>query len=446
MSIYKDCDIRGIYGEELREAEAYEIGRAIGSILQGKKVLLCGDARFSTDSLKEKMAEGLTESGADIIDIGIEPTPVFYYAKSVLKTDGGVMVTASHNPWQYNGFKVVLGDRPITTEDIREIESIVAKKSYTVGKGSVETLSMERRYADFIRSVIKCGNKKAVVDAGGGVMGKVAPDLFREMGYDVVELFCELDGRFTNRDPNPAVYSHLTKLQEAVVKNHADYGVAFDGDGDRAVFVSDTGEVITSERSLCIFMKYMMHGKGDSVVYDLKSSSIIKKTAEELGVEPIMERSGHAFIKKTFLAHESSLAGEISGHFFFKELGHDDGLFAALKMGEILSKSTKKLSALAADIPMTVITPDIRIKWSYDTQDALIAHVKELGKRYKMLLLDGVRIGFDKGWLLIRKSVTEEGITLRIEAEAKSDMQDIVNILIENVPELEGKNELLIKA
>lgn len=445
MSIYKDCDIRGIYGEELVEAEAYEIGRAVGSILHGKTVLLCGDARFSTNGLKEKMEEGLLKSGANVVDIGIEPTPLFYFAKSFLKADGGVMVTASHNPWQYNGFKVALGDRAITTEDIREIERRVNEKDYTEGSGQKERCNMEREYAECIKKTLKPGNCKVVIDAGGGVTGKIAPALFREMGYDVVELFCEFDGKFTNRDPNPAVYSNLKKLEEKVKESGADFGVAFDGDGDRAVFVSDLGEAVTSERSLCIFMKDMMRPEGDSVVYDLKSSSIIARTAEALGAKPLMERSGHAFIKRRFLENGSSLAGEISGHFFFKELGHDDGIYAALKMGEILSKHGKKLSEMIADIPMTTITPDIRIKWSYAEQDALVAHVKEMGKDYDLTLIDGVRVEFGFGWLLIRKSVTEEGITLRIEADTEAQVGQIVDTLLRYVPELKGKHDLLTK-
>ena len=188
-----------------------------------------------------------------------------------------------------------------------------------------------------------------------------------------------------------------------------------------------------------------MKEPGDSVVYDLKSSSIIRRTAEALGAEPLMERSGHAFIKKTFLEHGSSLAGEISGHFFFKELGHDDGIYAALKMGEIRSRHDKKLSEMIAGIPMTVITPDIRIKWKYGEQDALIAHVKEMGGAYPLTLIDGVRVEFGFGWLLIRKSVTEEGITLRIEADTREQMGEIVDILLEYVPELKGKHELLTK-
>lgn len=443
MSIYKDCDIRGIYGDELKEADAYEIGRAVGSILHKKRVLICGDARFSTESLKEKLAEGILASGADIIDIGMDPTPVFYFAKTILKADGGVMVTASHNPWQYNGFKIVLGDRPIRTEDIREIERRVREKDYMSGSGTLKTLDMEQEYMEFLQNKIGRGNKKVVVDAGGGVTGRLAPMLFHKMGYNVVGLFCEFDGKFTNRDPNPAVYSHLVKLQEAVVKNCADFGVAFDGDGDRAVFVDEKGDIVTSERSMCLFMKDIANPNGNSIVYDLKSSSVIKKLAEQSGIEPIMERSGHAFIKKTFLEHGSALAGEISGHFFFRELGYDDGIYAALKMGEILSKNNKKMSEMIADIPMTIITPDIRIKWSYEEQDALVSHVKEMGKVYDLTLIDGVRVEFGFGWLLLRKSVTEEGVTLRIEADTEEQMNEITGILLKYVPELAGTHELL---
>ncbi len=443
MSIYKDCDIRGVYNEELMDAEAYEIGRAVGTLLHGKTVVVCGDARTSTPALKKQLMKGLRESGANLLDLGLEPTPVFYFAKDILAADGGVMVTASHNPAKYNGFKISLGEQPITTEDIRNIETLVQTKEYTTGEGTLRELDVERDYVYFIKQNIRAGRRSVVVDAGGGATSILAPRIFSEMGYEVFPLFCKYDGQFTQRDPNPAVYENLTALQAEVQRAGADFGVAFDGDGDRVVFVDDTGATVTSERSLCVFMSAYMKDRVSSVVYDLKSSSIVKQTAEQLGSKAIMERSGHAFIKKTFLENKSCLAGEISGHFFFEELGHDDGIFAALKMGEILSERNEKFSQIIARIPTTVITPDIRIAWRYEEQDALLEHIKQFGANYEMSFLDGVRVEFGYGWLLIRKSVTEQGITLRIEADTQENVKKIVSLLLAGVPELAGKNQLL---
>lgn len=438
MSIYKECDIRGIFETELDEAQAYEIGRAVGSMLFEKRVLVCGDARFSTPGLKAQLTAGLQASGAHVVDMGLSPTPAFYFGKAHLQLEGGVMVTASHNPWQYNGFKIALGDQPIRPEDIQEIARRVKTQDYTTGSGTLTTVDLDAEYQACLKKHIAKGNRRVVVDAGGGATSLLAPNLFQAMGYDVVPLFCQFDGKFSNRNPNPAVYSHLTALQTAVVEAKADFGVAFDGDGDRVVFVDELGNTITSERTLCLFLEHLPEKKEvDSVVYDLKSSSIIEKTAQKLGVQPVMERSGHAFIKRTFLARHSSLAGEISGHFFFQELGHDDGIFAALRMGEILSQENQPLSQLIAHIPMTIITPDIRIHWPYDQRDGLLEQVKAMD--YPISLLDGVRVQLPNSWILMRKSVTEEGVTLRIEADSQAHMDETVNILLNCVPALHDK-------
>lgn len=444
MSIYKECDIRGIYEKELNESQAYEIGRSIGSILCEKRVLVCGDARFSTPALKKHLIDGLLASGAHVLDMGLAPTPTFYFGKSALQLDGGVMVTASHNPWQYNGFKVVLGDQPIRSQDIEEIAQRVATKAYTSGSGTLTTVDLEAAYISCIQGWIGNGDCRVVVDAGGGATSQLAPKLFKSMGYDVVPLFCAFDGTFSNRNPNPAVYEHLTALKTTVVESKADFGVAFDGDGDRVVFVDQMGNAITSERALCVFLEHLPKEVSDeSVVYDLKSSSIIEKTARALDIRPIMERSGHAFIKRTFLENNSALAGEISGHFFFRQLKHDDGLFAALRMGEILTKTKQTMSQLVAHFPMTIITPDIRIHWPYDQRDNLIAQVQSMGKDYPVSLLDGVRVQLPNSWLLVRKSVTEEGVTLRIEADSQAHMTETIGLLLSYVPDLKGKSDIL---
>lgn len=437
--IFKDCDIRGIYGQDFNEEDAYLIGRAIGSLLMGKSIVVCGDVRNSTPILKARLKEGILMSGGNIIDLGQYPTPVMYFAKYFLKAEGAVMVTASHNPAQYNGFKVMLGDMPITRAEIDSIWELIEKGSFKQGAGKEVSYEIEQNYIEYYKDLIKKGNKKVVIDAGNGGESLLAPKLFRELGYQVEELFCSFDGTFPNRDPNPAVYAHLSELQKKVVETGADFGVAFDGDGDRVVFADEQGNILPSESALCILMEEYFAEGGGSVVYDLKSSSAVKKTALKLGAVPIMERSGHAYIKRTFNQHRSRIAGEISGHFFFRELGYDDGLYAAVKMGEHLSLVSKPLSVLNKSVPSVVISADIRIPWPYGEQDTLLARVEAMGKEFEVSNLDGVRLDFGDGWILVRKSVTEELITIRIEGDDQERQTWIVHWLLDAVPELKSK-------
>ena len=439
MSIYKDCDIRGIYQKEFDERDAYQIGRAIGTDFCGKTLAIGGDVRVSTPILKQSIMDGLRESGANLIDIGMVPTPTFYYALKHLPVDGGIQVTASHNPAQYNGFKLMFGDRPVTPALIGAIEDRVRSGEFTEGCGSVTTHDITSEYFDWITSVFPKGKCKVVLDCCNGATSEQAPKVFKALGYDVVELYCTFDGSFPNRDPNPAVYSHLGDLCAKVKETGADFGAAFDGDGDRMVFVDNRGETVQSERALVIFINEYLKDKPSSVVYDLKSSSVVRDAILARGGEPRMERSGHAFIKRNFLEHHSALAGEISGHFFFGELGYDDGLYAALKMGEILSKCGKSLSELLDEIPRTLITPDIRSFCPYDQRDSWLDRVREMGKDYEVSEIDGVRVQFPDGWLLVRKSVTEEGVTMRIEARDEAAMARIKALLAQTLPEVKDK-------
>lgn len=443
MSIFKDCDIRGIYDAELTNNDAYLIGRAVGTLMTGKTLAVGGDVRISTPALKELLIRGLVESGVRVTDLGMVPTPVFYFSIGHLGTDGGIMVTASHNPARYNGFKLMLGDMPVTPRDIAAIEELVGSRAFTDSvRGEITTADVDQAYRRFAGELAGPSDLKIVVDAGNGAVSRLAPLMAREQGCEVVPLFCEFDGTFPGREPNPAVYSNLGKLREKVVEAGADIGAGFDGDGDRVVFVDEKGQVITSEQSLCVFLGHYIREPGDSVVYDLKSSSIVKKTAEKLGGQAIMERSGHAFIKRTFLQNRSALAGEISGHFFFRELGHDDGIYAMLKMCELVAAHGRPLSDIIADVPVTLITPDIRLHWPYGEQDALLEAVSGLGRYYPVTRMDGIRIEFPRGWLLVRKSVTEEGVTLRMEADDNTALREIIDELLRTAPALRGRHEL----
>ncbi len=438
MSIYKDCDIRGIFGKDLDGGIAYDIGRAVGTIIDGKSILVCGDVRTSTPELKTRLIDGLISAGAQVIDMGLYPTPVFYFGKQYKNAYAGIMVTASHNPAEYNGFKLMMGDMPVVPEDIANIERVVQSGEFAQKQGSLTLASdVEAAYKKLVYSLIDGGGMRVVLDCGDGTTSEIAPAMFRDMGYDVVELYCGWDGSFPNRNPNPAVYSNLTDLQAKVLEAGADMGVAFDGDGDRVVFADETGNILMSEQALVLLIREYLKEKPSSVVYDLKSSSIVARETEKLGGTPIMERSGHAFIKRRYKDNDSALAGEISGHFFFKELGQDDGIYAALKLAEIVCKSGKKLSELEAGIEKTVITPDIRIPWAYAEQDALLEQIEKLAESYPISHIDGVRVDFGHGWALVRKSVTEQVVTVRIEAEDDAGVSGIIDILIAAAPGLD---------
>lgn len=439
MSIFKACDIRGIYKEDLDEEKAFEIGRAFGTMIEGKDVVVGGDVRLSTPSLKKKIIEGLILSGSNVIDIGILPTPAFYFAKRNLNTYGGVMVTASHNPSKYNGFKIIFGDLPVQEEDIAYLEKLVEIKKYRDGKGELIIKPMQEEYEKYILSFFHpiTNRLKVIADAGNGVCGPSIIKLFTSLGYDVDPLFCEPDGNFPGREPNPAIEDNIKYLKSKVIDLKADFGVAFDGDGDRVAFVDEEGKVLPSEKGIIIFAKYLFkkYGAGE-IVYDHKCSTIVEREITKLGGTAIREKSGHAFIKRKFLIQNAIMAGEISGHYFFRELEGDDGIYAALLMGEIIDKENKKLSEISTQIPNYYITPDIRVPYPYEDKEELLNKVQEKFKEYPIDTLDGVRVMFPNGWGLIRISVTEPVITLRFEGVTNKDLEEIKKIFSEAIPEL----------
>ncbi len=438
MSIYKDCDIRGIYGVEFDCATVYRIGRAIGAMMAGQRLAVGGDVRLSTPEIRRSLLRGLVQGGARPLDLGTLPTPAFYYALSRMPFAGGVMITASHNPARYNGLKLMFGPRPIQAEVIREIKRRAdAVQDTDEGPDPiVPVLDILPEYENMLLRHFPAGRLKVVIDSGNGAMSEVAPRVFRQLGYQVVPLYCTFDGSFPNRDPNPAVYAHLRDLCQSVRENGADLGLAFDGDGDRVVFVDNLGRTLASERSLVLLIQACLKGQPGPVVYDQKSSTIVRKAIEASQGTPLMERSGHTFIKTRFLDTNALLAGEVSGHFFFRELGYDDGLFAALTMARLIGEQPEPLSELADRIPVPLITPDIRVPCPYDRQDVWLGQVRQLGRDYPINEMDGVRVEFGNGWLLVRKSVTEAGVTVRIEADSDAAMQRIKRLLLTVLPEV----------
>ncbi|MDO4865981.1 MAG: phosphomannomutase/phosphoglucomutase [Clostridia bacterium] len=437
MSIYKDCDIRGVYPGEIDEADARAVGRALATLHPGARMAVGGDVRVSTPALKSAFIDGLVDSGAQVTDIGTVPTPALYWALANLDVQGGATVTASHNPPKYNGIKFMFDGMPVNRQIMDAVQSTVESGAFAGQRGSVEARDILPAYMDGLAARFHISRPlKVVVDAGNGAMGPVAPQVLQRCGCEVVELFCEPDGRFPNRDPNPAEYSHLSAVCERTAAEGADFGVAFDGDGDRAVFVDETGHAVMNEKSLVLFICHLLKDRPTPVVYDQKSSSVIRRAVLAMGGTPVPERSGHAFIKRRFLEVGAAIAGEVSGHFFFGELGYDDGLFAALTMAELLAGSDRSLSALAGEIACPPITPDLRVHCPYDQQQNWLDRVEALaeGRECAVSHMDGVRLEFADGWLLMRKSVTAEQITLRAEAETPERLRALLELVASALP------------
>ncbi len=439
MSIFKDCDIRGIYGSEITAQDTYNIGRGLGAMLpKGAVFRVGGDVRISTPELKQELIRGLVESGINVDDLGTIPTPALYYALANSNAAGGATVTASHNPPKYNGVKFMIGESPVTRPVIDKLKSVIDSGNYPCGKGSVTKVDILGDYLASLDARFRAAKPlHVVIDAGSGAMSKAAPAAFRNAGYNVTELFCEIDGSFPMRDPNPAEYKHLSALCAKVTETGADFGVAFDGDGDRAVFVDEKGRAVINEKSLVLFIRKLLKDNPTPVIYDQKSSSVIRKATLEMGGTPVPERSGHAFIKKHFLDVGAAVAGEVSGHFFFGALGYDDGLYAALMMAEILCASEKSLACLADEIVLPPITPDMRVACAYADQQAWLDKVENLAKTLPCTVahLDGVRLEFEDGWILMRKSVTAEQITLRGEADTSERLKELLYTIASVLPE-----------
>jgi phosphomannomutase/phosphoglucomutase len=433
MSIFHACDIRGIAGRDLTEDMAYKIGLAIGVKLSGRNVVVGGDVRLSTEALKKPLLQALAQSGCHVLDIGTVATPAFYFAMKHTGATGGVMVTASHNPAAYNGFKPVLGPQPVTEADVAELGRMVDSGERVYGDGSVKEMDIIGLYIEETARLARQSPLRVVVDAGNGATSLIAPQLFRKLGYDTVELFCRPDGNFPNRPPNPALAENLVKLGQEVKRRGAALGVAFDGDGDRVGFVDEKGRAIDNDDIIVLLARYYLEQQPGTVIYDAKCSMVAPEEIAKAGGRAVMARAGHTFSKAAFLREEALFAGEISGHFFFKELGYDDGMFAALKICEFVAEHGS-LAELVDAIPKYILTPDIRVKYTGNDKEAILDRVAEKLNMYHPNRIDGVRIEFADGWGMIRSSVTEPLFTLRFEARSGERLREITELLLAALP------------
>jgi len=426
MSIFKPCDIRGVYPDELDETQAELVARAVGSEIAGADCVVAGDVRLSTPALKEAVRRGLVASGVHVLDIGIAPTPVAYWAQRHLGAHGVLVVTASHNPPEYNGMKLMLGDMPVTPDDVARVRRRVEQQSFASGTGSVSMLDVHGDYVNWL--IERFGGtgprQRVLVDAGNGVASHWAPGIFRACGYAVEEIFCEPDGRFPHRSPNPSSRDALAEASARMQSGGIDFAACFDGDGDRVVFLDAAGHYIPAEQALILFARHALpRHAGASVVYDLKCTRVVPREIERHGGRPVKERSGHAFIKRRLIDEDAILAGEASGHFFFHELAGDDGIYAALRMGEVLMATGRSLAELLADIPSYFISDDIRL--ASDDPPGAVDRVRRAFADHPQDDMDGVCVEFSGGWALCRASVTEPAITLRVEGDSAERVEEI---------------------
>jgi phosphomannomutase/phosphoglucomutase len=426
VSAWKACDIRGKYPAEVSAQLLHQIGEHLAAQLpRGARVLIAGDFRLSTPSLKAALAEGLVRGGAHVVDAGQAPTPVAYFAHKQWQTDAVSIVTASHNPADHNGLKLMIGGLPPSEAELERLRASLETPAEVRDGGSIRVADPLPDYRRWILGRwardVSGAPLHVVLDAGGGAWSEIAPDIFEKLGFRVSRLFCQIDGRFPYRPPDCARRANLRELSRNVLEAHADMGVAWDGDGDRVAFVDEDGRAITADQVSVLFAQHLLAGsRGDRVVYDIKLSDALRRTVHELGATAIMERSGHTFLKRKMIEQDCLLGCEASGHYFFRELwGGDDGLFSALLMTEIVERRGR-LSALAAALPAMFVSPEFRLPEARFGYEETVCRLREVLGPARETLIDGLRVETPSGFVLIRKSVTEPVVTLRLEGFDKA--------------------------
>ena len=435
--IFREYDIRGITGKDMTPDDVFQIGKGIGTYLRQRgcsKLPVGRDCRLSSEQYAQKIIEGLRSTGCNIIDIGVCPTPVLYFAIRHFKQEGGVMVTASHNPPQYNGFKLCLGMDSIYGQEIQKIADIIFKKSFATGKGSATTADAVAPYKEFILQNIKIPKPiKVGLDAGNGTAGVIAVPLLKALNCRVYDLYCDMDGNFPNHEADPTVIANMQDLITMVKDEGLDLGIGYDGDGDRIGVVDEKGNIVYGDKLMIIFAREILSRKpGATFISEVKCSKTMYDDIEKHGGRAIMWKTGHSVIKPKIKAEKAELGGEMSGHMFFADryLGYDDAIYASCRLLEILSNTGKRISELLSDVPKTYTTPEIRVACPDNKKFALIQKVTEyFRKRYDVIDIDGVRVLFEDGWGLVRASNTQPALVLRFEAISEKRLQEIRNLI-----------------
>ena len=436
-SIFRAYDIRGVVPTTLTAETAYWVGRAIGSqsLAQGEPNVSVGrDGRLSGPELVERLIQGVADSGCHVSDVGLVPTPALYYAANVLEGKSGVMLTGSHNPSNYNGFKIVIAGDTLANEQIQALHTRLKTNDLTSGEGSITQVDILPRYYEEITRDIKLAKRlKVVVDCGNGAAGVIAPQLIEALNCEVIPLFCEVDGNFPNHHPDPGKPENLVDLIAKVKETGADLGLAFDGDGDRVGVVTNTGTMVFPDRLLMLFAQDVLtRNPAAEIIFDVKCTRLLTPLIKEYGGRPLMWKTGHSLIKKKMKETGALLAGEMSGHIFFKErwFGFDDGIYSAARLLEILSKQQQTAEELFETFPNDISTPEINIDVTDESKFSIIdaLHDAQWGDDAKLTSIDGVRVDYPHGWGLVRASNTTPVLVLRFEAESETELQRIKDV------------------
>jgi len=444
-SIFREYDIRGIAGQDLSSEFALQLGRAYGEFLidfsnnknpSELTVAIGRDCRLSGEEYSTALGQGIMEMGINIVYLGVCPTPLTYFSIFHHELDGGIMVTGSHNPSNYNGFKVGAGTSTLHGEDIQTLRKLMEKgQRLNNQKGKSKTLDIIPEYIDYVSKIsLKMKKKKVVLDAGNGTAGNVAPELFHALGAEVVPLFCELDGNFPNHHPDPTVHENLKDLQRAVIDSGADFGVAFDGDADRIGIVDEKGRAMFGDELMVIFSRAVLEeNPGATIISEVKSSHRLYQDIQNKGGNGIMWKTGHSLIKSKMKESGALLAGEMSGHVFFKDryFGYDDAIYAAVRLLEISSNKGTPVSSWIEDLPKVVATPEIRVDCDESKKFELVSEAKKILKNEVKSYndIDGIRIDFNSGWGLIRASNTQPVLVLRYEAENNQQLSELRSLV-----------------
>jgi len=441
-TIFREYDIRGIADIELGSENIEQLGRGLGTYILrhcgGNRINVGRDCRLSSTRLRDALVNGLLAAGCDVIDIGVVPTPVLYYSKRQLMADGAIMITGSHNPPEYNGFKSMSGETTLHGERIQEVRKLIERGDYESGQGELRSADVVTPYVEEVAAQFHFDRRvKVVADAGNGTAGPVMHRIFEKLNADVTELFFDMDGGFPNHHPDPTVPANLKDLTDTVKRTGAELGIAFDGDADRIGAIDEQGNVIYGDMLMLIFGREILTRKpGATFIGEVKCSQVMYDELNKAGGNAIMYRTGHSLIKEKMKQEHAELAGEMSGHMFFADryYGYDDALYSACRLIEIVARSGQPLSAQLRDIPKMVSTPEIRVDTPDEVKFDVVARVAaHFRSRYKTVDIDGVRVIFPGGWGLVRASNTQPVLVMRFEAanevlleQYRNEMEQVV--------------------
>ncbi|PTL81277.1 phosphomannomutase/phosphoglucomutase [Vitiosangium sp. GDMCC 1.1324] len=439
--IFREYDIRGLVDKDLTVEVVELLGKGLGTVVRrkgGRSLVVGRDCRESSTRFRDALCRGLTSTGLNVLDVGVVPTPLTYFAANTLPVDGLAMITGSHNPPEYNGFKIGAGKTTFHGPEIQALRKLIDARDFEQSPlpGTVTPFDIHTPYYHFVRQTVKVGRKgmKIVIDAGNGTGGAVGVPLFESMGFDVVPLFCDMDARFPNHHPDPTVVENMQDLIAAVKREKAEVGIAYDGDSDRIGVVDDQGNILWGDQLMILFSRYVLkESPGAAIVGEVKCSYTLYDDIAKKGGKPVMWKAGHSLIKAKMKEEHAELAGEMSGHIFFKNryFGFDDAIYSSARLLEILTHEKEKLSELLGDVPKTFASPELRVDTVEEKKFEIVKRATEWLRQagHALVDVDGVRVTFPDGWGLIRASNTQPILVLRFEARTPERLEEIRQLI-----------------